>query len=246
MDVFLEDRKVRSDISLLARLAVARPLLATTQEELVTEAAALGRADVRYVSVRRQQALRMGEHLIRDVLDEYGISVSSIGFAGGFTGVLGLSFAGAVEDTRRAIETAVELDTKALVIVPGERGLHTYRHAERTVRDGLIQCCDMAARNGIRLLIPTDTVLGGPRDCFRPKDCLLAWLQEFCSDQLQPMIVVRGRTGAWRFPRGWRLGLSAGGCIRICHRCDSYADNTQLMHRILGFLGRRDEDDDAR
>lgn len=239
MDVFLEDQGIWPGESPLVSLAVARPLKAFTCEELIAEASALSRQHVRYVAVRRQQAKVIGEELVREVLSDSGISVSTVGFAGGFTGALGMSFRAALADVRRGIDTARTLNAKSLVVVPGERGLHTYRHAERTVKDGLSLCGDLAAGSGIRLLVPTDTVLAGPSDCFRPKDCPLKWLQNINTSQLHPMIVVRGTTGAWRLPRGWRNGLAAGGCIRICNRCKTYDENARLMNGIIRFLNQK-------
>lgn len=240
MDVFLEDSLPTADMPLLSRLAVAHPLQAASVEDLVAEAQRLSSNHIRYVAVRRQQIRWIGEHALREILDDHGLTVSSLGFAGGFTGALGLSFQMAVADVQRAMHLALELGATSVVIVPGGRGLHTYRHAERTIRDGLCRCADLAIDCRLKLLVPTDTVLAGTRDCFRPRRCLLEWLKQEQLDTIYPMIVVRGRAGAWRLPRGWRAGLADGGCIRICHRCESYQQNAQLLQGIISYLHRGD------
>ncbi len=238
MDVFLEDPTNNVSSSLLSRLAVAQPLQASTVEDLIAECRELCRHQTRYVAVRRQQVRRIGEHAIRDVLDDHGLSVNCLGFAGGFTGALGLSYEMALSDVRRALDMAMDLAADSVVIVPGDRGLHTYRHAERIIRDGLVRCEELATSCGTKLLLPNDTVLAGTRDCFRPKLSLLDWLKQMKVSSIRPMIVVRGQAGAWRLPRGWRLSLADGGCIRICHRCSSYSQNSQLLKGIINFLNR--------
>lgn len=238
MDVFLEEVPQKTSQSFLARLAVAKPLRAASTEELIAEAVELHQHGFRHVAVRRQQVRMIGEHSIREILDDYGLTISCLGFAGGFTGALGWSFDMALSDVGRAIEMAEQLSASSLVIVPGNRGLHTYRHAERIVRDGLCRCAELVENSGTRLLVPTDTVLAGTQDCFQTKLCPLEWIGELQTDCIRPMIVVRGNSGAWRLPRGWRESLANGGRIRICHRCDSYLQNSQLLRGIINFLYR--------
>ncbi len=242
MDVFLEDSSETRTSPVLARLALANPLQATSLEALIVEARQLERRHVRYVTVRRQQVLRIGEYSIREILSDHGIAVSCLGFAGGFTGVLGQSFAGAISDVGRATAMAENLEARSIIVVPGNRGLHTYRHAERIVRDGLDKCAAMAERAGVRVMVPTDTVFAGGHDCFRPANCVVEWISQFGTSTIRPMIVIRGSQGRWRLPSGWRESLANGGCIRICHRSDNYSDNTLLLQRILAFLSRRNSD----
>ncbi|MCA9066652.1 MAG: hypothetical protein KDA96_26475 [Planctomycetaceae bacterium] len=224
-----------------AAVSVSVPLRATTFDELVSEVNSIERRRIRHVSIRRQQILWFGEHALQDVLGDHGIRVASVGFIGGFTGSLGVSYKEAVEDALRGIELAAELQATAVVVVPGEQGLHTYRHAERTVRDGLITVADCVASASLRILVPTDTVLLSPRDCFRPRTCPLHWISELRTNVVRSMMVVRGRPGQWKLPFGWRECLSEGGFLRICHRCDRYQENTQLMAGILRIMSRCDD-----
>ena len=238
MDVFLEDEHTLSQAPLVARIAVAYPLRSNSAECLIREAEQLHQRGVRYVCVRRQQILFIGEHVIHDILADAGITVSCLGFAGGFTGSLGMSFDAATSDARRSIDLAADLGARSVVIVPGEQGLHTYRHAEKTIRLGLMDVAQHARQKRIRLLVPTDTVLVSPRDSFKPKGCPLNWLDGMDHSFIQPLIVVRGKSFACRLPAGWREGLSAGGSLRICHRCECYDENAQLVARILTGIAR--------
>ena len=238
MDVFLEDDPALPSLPLVSRIAVAYPLQSDCAEGLIREAEQLHRRGVRYVCVRRQQILFIGEHVIHDILADAGIAVSCLGFAGGFTGALGMTFEAAIRDARRCIDLASDLGARSVVIVPGEQGLHTYSHAEKTIRLGLMDVAQYASQRAVRLLVPTDTVLVSPKDCFRPKQCPLSWVDGMGNPLIRPLIVVRGRSIACRLPAGWRESLAAGGSLRICHRCERYDENAQLVARVLTFIAR--------
>ena len=238
MDVFLEDEKSSTCLPMVTRISVAYPLHSKSAQELIAEAAELNRRGIRYVCVRRQQIYFIGEHVIHDILADAGITVSCLGFAGGFTGTLGMSYDAATRDARRSIDLAADLGARSVVIVPGEQGNHTYSHAEKTIRLGLMDVAQYGSQRNVRLLIPTDTVLVSPRDCFRPKECPLSWLDGMGNPLIRPLIVVRGKSFACRLPDGWRESLAAGGSLRICHRCDRYDENAQLVARILLFIAR--------
>lgn len=239
MDVFLEEQpRGGGSKTLLERLVVAPPLQAATHEDLIKESAELESRRIRFVTVRRQQVSRIGEQLLRHVLEEHGVRICCLGFAGGFTGSLGLSYPAAVADTRKAISLAADLNATSLVIVPGERGRHTYRHAERTVRDGLCDCLESSESSGVRLLIPTDTLLPGTNDCFRPRLCPLEWVQQLNCQMIRPMIVVREATNVVDLPAMWRLSLDTGGFLRICPRSPGYERKTRLVGRVIETLVR--------
>lgn len=238
MDVFLDSNRSAGMTGPLQRLALSVPLQSMTADMLPTEATRLRQRQINYVSVRRQQVLRIGEHVLLDVLTDYGISISCLGFAGGFTGVFGQSWEEVCSDTVRAIDLAQDLCASGVIVVPGTQGLHTYRHAERNIRDGLAGCLPHAADSDIQLFVPTDSVLPCRRDSFRTQNCPLAWVQEFGNQRIQPMIVVRSRDNYLRLPRCWRQSLADGGCLRLCHRSDDYVNNTLLLKRVIRLLSR--------
>lgn len=240
MDVFLEHDCEWSRPSIVARIAVAHPLHSKTTENLLAEAEQLHARGIRFVVVRRQQLLRIGPEVLSDILADAGISVSCVGFAGGFTGAMGMSYERAATDVRRAIAQAAALGARFVVVVPGEQGLHTYNHAEKTVRMGLTEAIHFADQHRIQLLIPTDTVLNSAADCFRPNQCPLSWIEQLRSPTIRPLIVVRGRNVLGCLPAGWRESLAHGGCLRVCHRCSSYHRNSRQLAGILSFLARND------
>ena len=240
MDVFLEHDCEWSRPSIVARIAVAHPLYSKNTESLLSEAEQLHSRGIRYVALRRQQLLRIGAEVLSDILADAGISVSCLGFAGGFTGAMGMSYERAATDVRRAIEQAAALGARFVVVVPGEQGLHIYKHAEKTVRMGLTEVIHFADQHRVQLLVPTDTVLDSAVDCFRPNQCPLTWVEQLKSPTIRPLIVVRGRNISGCLPGGWRESLAKGGCLRVCHRCPSYHRNARQLAGILSFLARNE------
>lgn len=88
-----------------------------------------------------------------DLLDEMQLSVSSLSWAGGFTGSNGLSYEEAVEDARRAIEMAHMLRAGCLVVHPGAQNGHTDRHVRRLLTHALEELVPHADDYDVRLAI---------------------------------------------------------------------------------------------
>ena len=86
MDVFLEQQADWAKQSLVSRIAVAHPLHSRTADELLMEVDHLVAQGVRYVSIRRQQVQQIDSARAQHILADAGISVSSLGYSGGFTG----------------------------------------------------------------------------------------------------------------------------------------------------------------
>lgn len=88
-----------------------------------------------------------------DFLHEMQVGVSSLHWAGGFTGGNVMSFSEAIEDTEQAIRQASLLDADCLIIHPGCRNGHTYSHACRLLRKALDELVPVATDYGIRLAL---------------------------------------------------------------------------------------------
>ncbi|MCS7304728.1 MAG: sugar phosphate isomerase/epimerase [Thermoguttaceae bacterium] len=78
------------------------------------------------------------------LLQEYGLEVSHLFWAGGFTGSDGRSFRESVEDAKQALRLAKRLGASCLVVYSGTRAGHTYNHARRLVRDALQELVPLA------------------------------------------------------------------------------------------------------
>lgn len=232
MDVFLESAREWEDRPLVSRIAVSASLSAMSEEDLLAEIDQLQAQGVRYVAIRRQQALQIQPGRLLQILTDAGISVSSLGYCGGYTGSLGLSFEEAMEDTARAVETAIELNARSLIVLPGSRGLFTLNHMQRSVRIGLQAAISHAGQHPLQLLVPTSSVLGDDRDVFASPGAMLGWLERQTGDRVHPLIVVRGRRTC-RLPAGWRNALANGGSLRLCRGCRCYQRNCEIVGRFL-------------
>lgn len=107
------------------------------------------------ISLTRKSVWQFGAERLSHLLDEHRLHVASLGWAGGFTGSAGFTYREALEDGRAAIEEAAEIGARALVIAPGSRAGHTFRHAQRMVCDGLRALADLAARKHVQLALLT-------------------------------------------------------------------------------------------
>jgi sugar phosphate isomerase/epimerase len=79
-----------------------------------------------------------------DLLATSGLSVSSLSCAGGFTGSDGRTLRETIADTAEALRLAAALRAGCLVIYPGGRNNHTYRHAGRVLRAALDELLPLA------------------------------------------------------------------------------------------------------
>lgn len=84
-------------------------------------------------------------------IHEMEMAVSSVSWAGGFTGSDGRSHAAAIEDGLEAIDFARQLQAGCLIVHPGALNHHTDRHARRLLRNALAELVPAAADQGVRL-----------------------------------------------------------------------------------------------
>lgn len=218
-------------------LNTAEILLAKDYIELLAEVRQLQRRRVQCVSIRRQRALQIGPTRLRHVLEDHGLQVCTLGFAGGFTGTVGRGYRQAVDDTRRALEYAAELKARAVIVLPGAKGLHTYKHAERTIRQGLDDCIDDALRLRIDMLLPLNSVLGNGKDIFTPRGKKpLDWVSDFDCHRVKSLMVLRGRNPWKRLPDSWRRCLIRGGALRISGRTRRTLGRHEVVSELLNRL----------
>jgi sugar phosphate isomerase/epimerase len=105
------------------------------------------------IGVWRPKLAEFGEERGIDLILDSGLSVSSLSWAGGFTGSHGQSFDEAVEDARDAIRVAGRLGARSLVVFSGSRSGHTGNHARRLLVDALRSLADFAAAHDLCLAV---------------------------------------------------------------------------------------------
>lgn len=249
MDVFLESCAEQSAGRAETRVATSIPLKSKTMQGLVPEVQGLQARSVRYVSVRRQQVRMLGSQRLLTVLSDAGIRVSSLGYAGGFTGSLQLSFEDAVEDAARAVDLAIELRARSLIMLPGSQSLHIRKHAEQSIRMGLQMVLSHAGQRSLKLLVPNQSLLhssqGKAEDFYRPSGEFLEWLETSTGTQVQPLIVVRGHQRISCLPIGWKHSVQNGGVLRLCPQCGQYERNARRARRLARILSQRQRSTDS-
>ena len=97
-------------------------------EEDVNQYAAAG---IPGIGIWRQKLSDFGEEKGVELLGESSLTVSSLLWAGGFTGSDGRSYRDSVADAREALRLAGALQTRCLVVYSGARAGHTANHAAR-------------------------------------------------------------------------------------------------------------------
>jgi sugar phosphate isomerase/epimerase len=96
------------------------------------------------IGMWRQKLADCGEDQAIDMLAGSGLSVSNLLWAGGFTGSGGLGLDECIDDAKGALRTAAALGAGCLVIYPGGRNNHTFRHAGRLLKLALEELLPMA------------------------------------------------------------------------------------------------------
>jgi sugar phosphate isomerase/epimerase len=119
-------------------------------EEDVTEYRAAGAGGI---GVWRPKLAELGDERGAAILARSGLAVSSLQWAGGFTGSDGRSFDDSLADARLAIQTADKLRASCLLIHSGARGVHTHNHARRLFRQALEKLLPLAEERGVRMAV---------------------------------------------------------------------------------------------
>jgi sugar phosphate isomerase/epimerase len=101
-------------------------------------------AGYRAIGVWRQKLADWDEDEAIDLLAGSGLSVSNLLWAGGFTGSDGRSLVESVDDASHALRLAAAMAAGCLVVYPGGRNNHTFRHAGRLLRTALDELLPLA------------------------------------------------------------------------------------------------------
>jgi sugar phosphate isomerase/epimerase len=105
------------------------------------------------ISVWRPKVTDHGAEPAAALIAGRGLRVSSVRWAGGFTGGDGRSFEESVEDAGEVIEMAETLGAPVVVVHSGCRGGHTRSHARRLLSQAVEALLPQAARAGVALAV---------------------------------------------------------------------------------------------
>jgi len=135
----------------MARLAISE--LTTLRWSFEEDVQRLSAAGIGAIGVWRHKLGDFGEEKGAELLTEAGLAVSSLQWAGGFTGSDGRSHDDSLHDARAAIRTAELLAAGCLIVHSGARGSHTFNHARRLFRQALDRLLPLAEERGVVLAI---------------------------------------------------------------------------------------------
>jgi sugar phosphate isomerase/epimerase len=110
-------------------------------------------AGYRSIGVWRQKLEDCGEERGLDLLSRSGLSVSNLTWAGGFTGSDGRTLEESIDDAAAAIRLAAAMSAACVVLYPGGRNNHTFRHAKRLLRTALNELLPLAEAADMPLAI---------------------------------------------------------------------------------------------
>ena len=110
-------------------------------------------AGYKSIGVWRQKLTDGDQDEAIDLLASSGLHVSNLLWAGGFTGSDGRTLAESVSDAEEAVRLAAAIGAGCLVVYPGGRNNHTYRHAGRLLRTALDELLPLAEALDIPLAI---------------------------------------------------------------------------------------------
>ncbi len=105
------------------------------------------------IAVWRHKLSDFGEEKGAELIADCGLKVSSLLWAGGFTGSDGRSFKDSVEDAHEAVRLAAQLKTKCLIVHSGSRAGHTHNHARRLLTNALKDLLPHAEEAGVVLAL---------------------------------------------------------------------------------------------
>jgi sugar phosphate isomerase/epimerase len=132
---------------------VAISQLTTSRWDLPEEIASLAGHGFDCLSLWRAKLSDLGPAAAASLLADGGMRVSSLQWAGGFTGGDGRTFAESIEDAAEAIETAAVVGAPVLVVHSGCRGGHTRAHARRLLVQALKMLAPIAGAAGVTLAV---------------------------------------------------------------------------------------------
>jgi sugar phosphate isomerase/epimerase len=190
-------------------------------------------AGYRSIGVWRQKLTDGDEEQAIDLLAASGLRVSNLLWAGGFTGSDGRSFEDSIHDAVHALRIAGALKAGCLVVYPGGRNNHTFRHAGRLLRTALSAILPLAETVEVPLAIaPMHIACAADWTFLTDFDSILALIDELQSDYLKVVY------DTYHFPYGpaqSHLLAKLAPHIGIVHLGDrQVSPNIDQEHCLLG------------
>jgi len=111
------------------------------------------RAGVSGIGIWRKKVYECGEDDAIEALIDSCLPVTSVSFAGGFTGSTGFRFEEVIADSMDAIRLASIVNAKCVLVATGSKWRHIKSNAIRLMDDGLKRLGDIAADLGVKIAL---------------------------------------------------------------------------------------------
>lgn len=105
------------------------------------------------IGIWRPKLEDLGIERAVELMAELSLSVTSLSWAGGFTGSDGRAYKDAVRDAISAVRDAANLRAETLIVLAGGRNNHIRTHARNTLCKALRQITAVAEEFGVRLAL---------------------------------------------------------------------------------------------
>lgn len=125
----------------------------TFRWSLWDDVAAVTELGLQQIGLWRRKIADFGEERSVELIRDSGLRVSSLSWAGGFTGSHRMTYEEALADGREAIQLAADLRAGCLVVVSGGRAGHTKNYAFKLFIEALAQLAEEAERTGVTLAV---------------------------------------------------------------------------------------------
>lgn len=138
------------------------------------------------IGVWRHKLLDCGADRAIDVLADSGLDVTHLAWTGGFTGSEGRTLSESVADAEEALRLAAGIRAGCLIVHPGGRNNHTFRHAGRLIRLALEELLPLAEAVEIPIAIePIQSNCAGNWTFLTDRESVVSLLKEFESPFLK-------------------------------------------------------------
>ena len=110
-------------------------------------------AGVSAIGLWRKKIAEIGESAAVEAVRKSGLDVTTLSYAGGFSGSAGLQFREALEDGYDALFTAAACGARTLIVSPGARARYTERHEFRLVTQAIRELSFVAEELDVKLAV---------------------------------------------------------------------------------------------
>ncbi|MDP7274986.1 MAG: sugar phosphate isomerase/epimerase family protein [Planctomycetaceae bacterium] len=127
--------------------------LTTIRWDMLKDVCGCRDAGIGAIGLWQPKVMEFGEERTAELLHDASLKVSSVSWAGGFTGTNGQAFREAVWEAGETIRLAGAVGADCVVVVSGSRAGHTLNHARRLLLEALRELTDVAEDAGVDLAL---------------------------------------------------------------------------------------------